>query len=93
MDFGRQVGVENRPKIDLKRHQKSDEKKNIAEMEKSRSKTLRSLAAAAGQGPGMLYLEGYSLQLFIHNACTRTAILSAQCIEAPTVAVWSKTPK
>ena len=29
MDFGRQVGVENRAKIDSKRHRKSDEKKKV----------------------------------------------------------------
>ena len=29
MDFGRQVGVENRAKIDPKRHRKSDEKKKV----------------------------------------------------------------
>ena len=29
MDFGRQVGVENRAEIDPKRHRKSDEKKKV----------------------------------------------------------------
>ena len=29
VDFGRQVGVENRAKIDSKRHRKSDEKKKV----------------------------------------------------------------
>ena len=34
VDFGKQVGVENRPKIDPKRHRKSDEKKKVTKMAK-----------------------------------------------------------
>ena len=34
VDFGKQVGFENRTKIDPKRHRKSDEKKNVSKMAK-----------------------------------------------------------
>ena len=34
VDFGKQVGVENRTKVDAKRHRKSDEKKNVPKMAK-----------------------------------------------------------
>ena len=33
-DYWKQVGVENRTKIDPKRHRKSDEKKNVSMMAK-----------------------------------------------------------
>ena len=45
MDLGRQVGVENRAKIDPKRHRKCDEKKNIAQMAK---KSLQEPAEDSG---------------------------------------------
>ena len=34
VDFGRQVGLENRAKIDPKWHQKTDEKKKVTKMAK-----------------------------------------------------------
>ena len=34
VDFGKQVGFENRTKIDPKRHRKSDEKKKVPKMAK-----------------------------------------------------------
>ena len=45
MDFGRQVGLENRAKIDPKRHRKSDEKKKVTKMAK---KSLQDPAARFG---------------------------------------------
>ena len=50
--FGRQVGVENRQKIDPKRHRKSDEKKKVTKMAKSRSKTPRRAAGEPARTPG-----------------------------------------
>ena len=52
MDFGRQVGVENRAKIDPKRHRKSDEKKKVTKIAKSRSKTPATRRGGAGQDAG-----------------------------------------
>ena len=50
VDFGSQVGVENRPKIDPKRHRKSDEKKKATKIAK---KSLQDPATYSGRsGPG-----------------------------------------
>ena len=52
MDFGRQVGVENRAKIDPKRHRKSDEKKKVTKMAKKSLQDPAACRGTAGQDAG-----------------------------------------
>ena len=56
MDFGRQVGVENRVKIDPKRHRKSDEKKKATKIAKQSlqdpAKDSRTPWPGSGKGVG-----------------------------------------
>ena len=50
-DFGRQVGTENRAKIDQKRHRKNDEKKKGARMAKKSQEEAPTSPAGGGLGP------------------------------------------
>ena len=50
-DFGRQVGTENRAKIDQKRHRKNDEKKKGAKMAKKSQQDAPTTPATRGPGP------------------------------------------
>ena len=50
VDFGRQVGTENRAKIDPKRHRKNDEKKKGAKIAKKSQEEAPT--SPYGGGPG-----------------------------------------
>ena len=52
VDFGKQVGVENRAKIDPKRHRKSDEKKKVTKMAKKSLQDPARRRGGAGQDAG-----------------------------------------
>ena len=56
MDFGRQVGVENRAKIDPKRHGKSEEKKKVTQIAKKSlqepADDSRTTRPGSGKGVG-----------------------------------------
>ena len=51
VDFGRQVGTENRAKIDQKRHRKNDEKKKGAKMAKKSQQEGPTTLDTRGPGP------------------------------------------
>ena len=51
VDFGRQVGTENRAKIDPKRHRENDEKKKGAKMAKKSQQEAPTTLDTRGPGP------------------------------------------
>ena len=60
MDFGRQVGKENRAKIDQKRQRKNDEKMNATKMpKKSQQEEISiNLIEISPNAPGRRYRRG-----------------------------------